>query len=117
MSVRPDGRQSVGKRRRLMIEHYRSSTWRVIAVAVLLAAASACASPGESQSPAPQFDTAAAARGRTLAENVCSACHAVAPHQMQSPNPNALAFQAVADTPGMSATALNAWLHTSHPTM
>jgi hypothetical protein len=37
--------------------------------------------------------------------------------QRLSPNPRARSFDAIANTPGMTAAALNVWLHTSHPTM
>jgi hypothetical protein len=34
-----------------------------------------------------------------------------------SPNKQAPPFKAIADTPGMSVTALTVWSRTSHPTM
>jgi hypothetical protein len=37
--------------------------------------------------------------------------------QTASPNASAPSFQQVADTPGMTTTALTVWLQTSHPTM
>ena len=75
--------------------------------------AAACASePAESVAAAPD-----AARGRAYAEQRCAACHAIGAGESVSPYPTATAFQLVADTPGMTQIALNAWLHTSHPTM
>lgn len=56
-------------------------------------------------------------RGRAVAENVCSACHAVGPGQVSSPNPNAPTFEHVANTPGMTARALSVWMRSPHPTM
>jgi mono/diheme cytochrome c family protein len=57
------------------------------------------------------------AAGRALAYHVCSPCHAVQP----DPHPRMLEiapdFQAIAGTPGMTATALSAFLLTSHPKM
>jgi mono/diheme cytochrome c family protein len=56
-------------------------------------------------------------QGRTLAQQVCSECHAVGPADARSPNALAPRFEAVAATPGMTATALNVFLHTSHRAM
>ena len=56
--------------------------------------------------------------GRALARQVCSSCHSIergpaAPRTFEiAPD-----FQTIADTPGMTATALNAFLLTSHPKM
>ena len=55
--------------------------------------------------------------GRQYAEFNCASCHAIDAGKKLSPNPNAPAFQTVADTPGMTYIAIRAWLHTSHPTM
>jgi mono/diheme cytochrome c family protein len=54
--------------------------------------------------------------GRAFAREVCASCHSVEPSQTAS-NASAPSFQQVADTPGMTATALTVWLQTSHPTM
>ena len=56
-------------------------------------------------------------QGRALANQVCSECHAVGPADSRSPNVLAPRFEAVAATPGMTAMALNAFLHTSHRAM
>ncbi|KAB2917101.1 MAG: cytochrome c [Hyphomicrobiaceae bacterium] len=56
-------------------------------------------------------------QGLAYARKVCAECHAVVPSQLASPNPDAPSFASVANTPGMTATALHVWLHTSHPTM
>lgn len=58
-----------------------------------------------------------ALRGRAYAENTCAQCHAVTPAQPYSPNASAPPFEELANTPGMTRTALNAWLHSAHPTM
>ena len=54
--------------------------------------------------------------GHVLAKRVCSPCHAVEPDphapRMFDIGPD---FETVANTPGMTATALNAFLLTSHP--
>lgn len=55
--------------------------------------------------------------GGAFAREACASCHATRSGTMASPDPDAPAFQEVADTPGMTATALTVWLQTSHPTM
>jgi mono/diheme cytochrome c family protein len=56
--------------------------------------------------------------GRALARHVCSPCHSIEPGpaapRMFEIAPN---FATIANTPGMTATALNAFLLTSHPKM
>jgi hypothetical protein len=49
------------------------------------------------------------------AQRVCSVCHAISAEK--SPNPKAPRFREVADTPGITGTALRVWMETSHPTM
>jgi mono/diheme cytochrome c family protein len=56
-------------------------------------------------------------QGRALAQQVCAECHAVGAADARSPNAQAPRFEAVAATPGMTAAALNAFLHTSHRAM
>jgi mono/diheme cytochrome c family protein len=58
-----------------------------------------------------------ARRGLSHARRVCAECHAVSPGETASPNANAPTFKAVANTPGMTATALTVWFRTSHPSM
>jgi len=65
--------------------------------------------------PAQEFGDVAA--GRALAAQVCAECHAVGAEDAASPNPRAPRFVAVAATPGMTAAALNVFLHTSHRSM
>ena len=55
--------------------------------------------------------------GQRLAEEVCAECHAVRPGEASSPRRSAPSFQRIADTPGMTATALTVALRTSHKTM
>jgi mono/diheme cytochrome c family protein len=52
-------------------------------------------------------------KGRQLALEVCSSCHAVHTDQLQSPLATAPSFREIANTPGMTAAALNFWL-TAH---
>jgi mono/diheme cytochrome c family protein len=57
-------------------------------------------------------------QGRRLALDVCASCHAVRAGQTQSPLATAPTFEEIANTPGMTATALNFWLTAHvHPTM
>jgi mono/diheme cytochrome c family protein len=54
--------------------------------------------------------------GFEYAYSACAGCHAVGDEQ--SPNPNAPRFKDVANTPGMTPTALMVWLQGAHhPTM
>ena len=55
-------------------------------------------------------------QGRRLAVDVCASCHAV--RAGQSPLATAPSFEEIANTPGMTAAALNFWLTAHvHPTM
>ena len=62
-------------------------------------------------------DVGDARKGLGFAQKFCSECHAILAREKPSPVPSAPPFQAVADTPGMTATALIVWFRTSHPTM
>lgn len=57
------------------------------------------------------------ARGLDLALRVCANCHAVAAGETVSPVSAAPSFEDIADTPGMTAMALSAFLSTPHRTM
>ena len=52
-------------------------------------------------------------QGRRLALDVCASCHAARAGQTQSPLATAPTFEEIANTPGMTAAALNFWL-TAH---
>jgi mono/diheme cytochrome c family protein len=56
-------------------------------------------------------------KGLAVAERLCADCHAIGRKEATSPNPAAPRFEAIAASRGMSATALNAALQTSHRTM
>ena len=58
-----------------------------------------------------------ARRGLTYARNVCAECHNVLDSGAASPSPWAPPFKKVANTPGMSITALTVWSRTTHPNM
>ena len=57
-------------------------------------------------------------QGRQLALDVCASCHAVRAGQTQSPLATAPSFEEIANTPGMTAAALNFALTAEvHPAM
>jgi len=56
-------------------------------------------------------------RGQLYAKKTCSGCHAVLADDLLSPVSEATDFVTVANTPGMTRTALTVWLQTPHPTM
>ena len=56
-------------------------------------------------------------KGLTYARATCVECHAILPSQKASPIAQAPTFGAVADTPGMTATALVVWFRTPHKSM
>jgi mono/diheme cytochrome c family protein len=58
-----------------------------------------------------------AAQGLAYAQKTCSGCHNVVRTGAASPNKDAPPFKQIANTPGMSITALTVWSRTSHPTM
>lgn len=80
-----------------------------ILLASVLAVCLAC--PAGAQNPGE------VTRGRAFAEKVCSSCHAVGPGQTFSPQPGLASFKIIANTPGMTGTALAVWLKTPHKTM
>jgi mono/diheme cytochrome c family protein len=58
-----------------------------------------------------------ARQGEEFARAACSQCHAVGRNDRYSPNRYAPSFRKVAQTPGMTATALHVWFQTPHPSM
>jgi mono/diheme cytochrome c family protein len=62
-------------------------------------------------------DSGNARMGLAYAQANCASCHNVLKNAASSPNRKATPFQAIANTPGMSVTALTVWSRTSHPTM
>jgi mono/diheme cytochrome c family protein len=55
-------------------------------------------------------------RGLVFASQACSSCHAVRAKEV-SPVHDAPSFKSIADTDGMSESAIGVFLRTSHPTM
>jgi mono/diheme cytochrome c family protein len=62
-------------------------------------------------------DIGDARRGFAYAEKNCSDCHNILRTDAASPNRQAPAFKKIANTPGMSITALTVWSRTAHRTM
>lgn len=58
-----------------------------------------------------------AGRGLEFAKRTCASCHAITKEGGPSPVEKATPFRIVANTPGMTGTALTVWLTTPHPTM
>ena len=56
-------------------------------------------------------------RGLTYARAVCAECHGVEAMDEGSPNAVAPTFKAVANTPGMTKTALIVWMQSNHRSM
>jgi tetratricopeptide (TPR) repeat protein len=63
------------------------------------------------------LDTGDAGKGLTYAQRICSECHNVLRSDAASPHRQAPAFKKIANTPGMTVTALTVWSRTTHPTM
>ncbi|MGD9967096.1 MAG: cytochrome C [Hyphomonadaceae bacterium] len=92
----------------------RSQLFRLLVIGASMALA-ACAAD---QSPVPaERDFGSPARGLAYARAACASCHAVEPNEAASPMTAAPTFTEVANTPGMTGLALNAWLHSEHRDM
>jgi len=57
------------------------------------------------------------AAGHAFAREACKVCHAVEPSRLPRRFETGPAFRNIANTPGMTTTALTAFLTTSHPKM
>ena len=82
-------------------------SWRALALAVALAAAAFNAEAQEGDIVA----------GRAFAREACKPCHVVEPPRASRMIEIGPAFRYIADTPGMTATALKVFLTSSHPKM
>ena len=58
-----------------------------------------------------------AQQGFTLAREACAPCHLVVKEAGRSANPDAPTFEAIAETSGLTSTALTVMLQTSHSNM
>ena len=81
---------------------------RAAALALVLTASVASAAAQEAGDPA---------RGRNVARQVCAECHAVLASETISPRPELPTFKVIANTPGMTGTAVAVWLRTPHKSM
>jgi len=84
---------------------------RIMSVAAGLAAIVACSHTGLAD------NIGNPKRGLEYAQANCAGCHAILYENLESPNSDSPAFKAVADTPGITRTALSVFLQTPHPTM
>ena len=89
----------------------------VMIVALGLGAALLGACVSESGGPAAHGDYNAAAVGLSYARAACASCHAVEAGAVESPNPAAPSFQALANRSDMARPALAALLRSPHRTM
>ena len=85
--------------------------------ALMLLSVSTLAAAIATSAPAQQDDVGDPEAGFAVASDICAACHAIRPDEEVSPVAQAPRFVDVANTPGVSAMALFAWMTTSHPTM
>jgi mono/diheme cytochrome c family protein len=76
----------------------------------IVAALALAASPSAAQEKAPRL-------GQAAAERLCAECHAVRGGDLRSPFSSAPTFPTIAAVPGMTATALQVALQTSHRSM
>jgi len=83
---------------------------RLLPAALALTGSIASASAAEDQ-------IGDARRGLEYAQATCAGCHAVLYEDANSPVPDAPPFKTVADTPGITRTALSVFLQSPHPTM
>lgn len=63
------------------------------------------------------LDVGDAGKGLAYARRACAECHNVFDTETASPNPRSPGFRKIANTPGMSVTALTVWSRSSHATM
>ena len=80
---------------------YRSAILAALAMA-LSSGAALGAEPGDS------------ARGLSYAKKFCAGCHGVEAKDQSSPNSEAPTFKGVANSTGMSSTALTLWMQKPH---
>ena len=83
----------------------------IMIIAFVLLLASAALSGGRTQ------EIGDARAGLAYARPVCAECHGVLKSEATSPAAKATPFKVVANTPGMTGTAIAVWLRTPHPSM
>ena len=82
------------------------SLFAALSAGIVFAAAYEVATAEEAADPQAGFE---------YAQTYCATCHGIS--EEKSPLPQAPRFRNVADQPGITATALQVWMQTSHPTM
>jgi mono/diheme cytochrome c family protein len=82
------------------------SLFAALRVGIVLVAVTGVATAEEPADPQAGFE---------YAQTYCATCHGIS--EEKSPLPQAPRFRNVADQPGITATALQVWMQTSHPTM
>jgi mono/diheme cytochrome c family protein len=93
-----------------------ASAVRVMAMPHRLLVVTVASAAGFS-APVGATDVGNADKGRVYAERVCAGCHNLSPTARSVPPGRPASFRMIADTPGMTATALEVWFRTPHPTM
>ncbi|PBN42924.1 cytochrome c [Sphingobium sp. D43FB] len=87
-----------------------------IVLACLISLTAACGAMASGQAKpvgvADRAENTAAKRGMAFARSHCAACHAVGTGM--SPKPEAPSFEAIVNTPGLTAETLKPWLRDSH---
>jgi mono/diheme cytochrome c family protein len=86
-------------------------------VVFTIGAAAAMALTGAAGPPAAAQSDGIASRGAAYAEKNCARCHGVGPGDKFSPMPELAPFRIIANTPGMTGTAIAVWLRTPHKEM
>lgn len=72
---------------------------------------------GQAATSQAQEISGSVSEGSKIAQETCSACHAVSGGNFTSPNIDAPPFQDIADKRGMTEMALSVWFRSPHPTM
>ncbi len=62
-------------------------------------------------------DAGDARKGMAYAQQACAQCHGIAQEDVASPLIGLATFRMIANTPGMTGTAIAAWLQTPHNSM
>ena len=93
----------------------------IIAYINSLATPPPAATKGKAQRPwqtaTEPVDIGDPSKGRRYAMKSCVSCHNVSGSDARSPNAKAPTFKAIANTPGMTMTALTVWSRSTHATM
>ncbi len=89
---------------------------RAVAGSALVVVLSGCVA-ADRGGPTGHVETSSAEMGLAYGKEACASCHAVEPGQVISPNVAAPSFEALANRPDMTRTALAALLRSPHRNM